>query len=52
MATGRRDVRPEEKDQGNRRFLAVLKLGPLQSARDAVRAAIVQTYRDEVGDSL
>jgi hypothetical protein len=28
----------------NRRFFAVLKLGPVQSARDAVRASIVQTY--------
>ncbi len=30
----------------NLRFYAVLKLGPVQSARDAVRASIVQTYRD------
>lgn len=32
-------------DTHNRRFFAVLKLGPVQSARDAVRASIVQTYR-------
>jgi hypothetical protein len=34
----------------NRRFFAVLKLGPVQSARDAVRASIVQTYREETGE--
>jgi hypothetical protein len=33
-------------DTNNRRFFAVLNLGPVQSARDAVRASIVQTYRD------
>jgi hypothetical protein len=32
-------------DTHNRRFFAVLRLGPVQSARDAVRASIVQTYR-------
>jgi hypothetical protein len=26
-------------------FFAVLKLGPVQTARDVVRASIVQTYR-------
>jgi len=31
----------------NRRFYAVLRLGPVQSARDAVRASIVQVYREE-----
>jgi hypothetical protein len=30
-------------DTHNRRFFAVLRLGPAQSARDAVRASIVQT---------
>lgn len=34
-------------DTHNRRFFAVLKLGPVQSARDAVRASIVQAYREE-----
>jgi hypothetical protein len=29
----------------NRQFYAVLKTGPVQTARDAVRAASVQTYR-------
>jgi hypothetical protein len=29
-----------------RRFFAVLHEGPVKSARDAVRASIVQTYRD------
>ena len=30
----------------NHPFFAVLKLGPVQSARAAVRASVVQTYRD------
>jgi hypothetical protein len=34
-------------DTHNRRFFAVLKLGPVRSARDAVRASIVQAYREE-----
>ena len=34
-------------DTHNRRFYAVLRLGPVQSARDAVRASIVQVYREE-----
>ena len=35
-------------DTHNRRFFAVLKLGPVESARDAVRASIVQAYREEI----
>jgi hypothetical protein len=35
----------------NRRFFAVLRLGPVQSARDAVRTSIVQTYREETKDA-
>jgi hypothetical protein len=38
-------------DTHNRRFFAVLPLGPVQSARDAVRASIVQTYREETRDA-
>jgi hypothetical protein len=38
-------------DTHNRRFFAVLRLGPVQSARDAVQASIVQTYRDETRDT-
>jgi hypothetical protein len=34
----------------NRQFYAVLKLGPVQTARDAVRASIVQTHREGGGD--
>jgi hypothetical protein len=33
------------------RFFAVLRLGPVQSPRDAVRASIVQTYREETRDA-
>ena len=32
-----------------RRFFAVLHVGPVKSARDAVRASIVETYRQETG---
>jgi hypothetical protein len=32
-----------------RRFFAVLHEGPVQSARDAVRASILQAYREETG---
>ena len=35
----------------DRRFFAVLRLGPVQSAREAVRASIVQTYREETRDA-
>jgi hypothetical protein len=38
-------------DTHDRRFFAVLRLGPVQSARDAVRASIVQTYREETRDA-
>ncbi len=34
-----------------RRFFAVLHAGPVKSARDAVRASIVQTYREETRDA-
>jgi hypothetical protein len=35
------------KGSGRRRFFAVLHEGPVKSARDAVRASIVQAYREE-----
>jgi hypothetical protein len=38
-------------DTHDRRFFAVLRLGPVQSAREAVRASIVQTYREETRDA-
>jgi hypothetical protein len=38
-------------DTHNRRFFAVLRLGPVKSARDAVRASIVQAYREETKDA-
>jgi hypothetical protein len=34
-----------------RRFFAVLHAGPVKSARDAVRASILQTYREEAKDA-
>jgi DNA-binding IclR family transcriptional regulator len=33
------------------RFFAVLHAGPVKSARDAERASIVQTYREEAKDA-
>jgi hypothetical protein len=40
------------KGSGRRRFFAVLHEGPVKSARDAVRASIVQAYREETKDVL
>ena len=34
-----------------RRFFPVLHKGPVKSARDAVRASIVQAYREETRDA-
>jgi hypothetical protein len=39
------------KGSDRRRFFAVLHKGPVKSARDAVRASIVQAYREEIRDA-